>query len=75
MNYLFVILPFVIAVIVIVVVARKIASHSFKCKHCSKEFHINWSRVIMTEHSGREYRLECPFCKTKDWCAEQTANR
>lgn len=75
MDFLFVVLPFVIAVIVIVVVAKKITLHSFKCKHCSKEFHVNWPRVIITEHSGSEYRLVCPFCKIKDWCTEQTANR
>ena len=71
MDFLGIALIFIVAAIVIVLTARKIASHTFKCRHCSKAFHIQWTKVIFAEHSGREYRLVCPFCKTKDWCSEQ----
>lgn len=70
-DCLFVALIFITVVVVVVSIAKNIASHRFKCRHCSKEFHINWFRVIITEHSDSEYRLLCPFCKTKDWCTEQ----
>ena len=71
MDYLLIALILVVAAIVVVLLARKIASHKFKCRHCSKNFYIKWPRVIITEHSGSEYKLVCPFCKTKDWCTEQ----
>ena len=71
MEYLFAVLIPAVAVVIVVVVAKCIASHTFKCKHCSKEFKIKWSKVLVTEHSGNEYMLVCPNCKTKDWCTEQ----
>ncbi len=74
MDYLLTALIFIISATVVVLIAKNIASHKFKCRHCSKEFCINWYKVIVTEHSGNEYRLVCPFCKTKDWCTEQLKN-
>ena len=71
MDYLFALLIPIFAVIIVVILAKRIASHTFKCKHCSKEFNIRWSKVIVTEHSDGEYMLVCPCCKTKDWCTEQ----
>ena len=71
MEYLFVLLIPVIAVTIVVILAKRIASHTFKCKHCSKKFNINWYNVIVTEHSGNEYMLVCPCCNTKGWCTEQ----
>ena len=71
MEYLFAVLIPIVAVAIVVILAKRIASHSFKCKHCSKEFNIKWSKVVITEHSGNEYLLVCPYCKTKDWCTEQ----
>ena len=75
MEYLFTLLIPAIAVTVVVILAKRIASHTFKCKHCTKEFHIKWSKVIVTEHFDNEYMLVCPHCKTKDWCAEQTIKK
>ena len=72
MDFLLIALIFAIAAAVVVIIAKNIASHTFKCRHCSKEFHVKWSRIIITEHSGCEYRLVCPFCKVKDWCTEQS---
>ncbi len=69
MDILFTMLIPLVAVAVIVIVAIRIASHTFKCKHCSGEFKIKWSRVLTTMHSDHEYMLECPHCKTKDWCS------
>lgn len=69
--YCFIILIFISVAASVVLIAKNIASHKFKCRHCSNEFHINWVRVLITEHSDNEYRLLCPFCKTKDWCTEQ----
>ena len=71
MDYLITILIPVVGVAIIVLLAKRIASHNFKCKHCSKEFKVNWPKVVVTEHSGKEYMLICPYCKTKGWCAEQ----
>ena len=56
---------------VVVVLAHRIAAHRFRCKHCAGEFRIPWHRVLRTEHSGSNYKLVCPYCKTKDWCAMQ----
>ena len=72
MEYLLVVLIPIVAVAIIVIIAKRIAAHTFKCKHCSKEFSIKWLKAVVTEHSGNEYVLECPYCKTKDWCTEQS---
>lgn len=71
MEYLLIFLIPTVAAAIIVILAKRIAAHSFKCKHCSKMFHIKWTKVIVTEHSENEYKLLCPHCKTKDWCTEQ----
>ena len=71
MVYLFTALIPVIAVFAVVLLAKRIASHSFQCKHCSKTFRIQWPKVIVTKHSGNAYLLVCPHCNTKDWCAQQ----
>lgn len=71
MEYFFFILIPVVAVAVIVILAKCITSHNFKCKHCSKEFNIKWPKIIVTEHIDNEYMLICPYCKTKDWCIAQ----
>ena len=49
MEYLFTLLIPIVAVTIVVILAKHIASHTFKCKHCSKEFHIKWSKVIVTK--------------------------
>ena len=71
MDFILITLIFLVAAIVVVLIAKNIATHKFKCKHCSKTFRIKWPRVIVTEHSENEYMLVCPYCKTKDWCTEQ----
>lgn len=71
MECLYTALILIVAAATIMILAKHIASHTFKCKHCSKEFSITWSKVVVTEHSGNEYMLLCPYCKTKDWCIEQ----
>ena len=71
MEYLLIFLIPTVAAAIIVILAKRIAAHSFKCKHCSKMFRIKWTKVIVTEHSENEYKLLCPHCKTKDWCTEQ----
>lgn len=74
MSFLFIAFVFMLVSTVVVLAAKKTASHKFKCRHCSEEFYINWPVVIITEHSDSEYRLVCPFCKTKDWCTQQPKN-
>ena len=71
MEHLFTVLIPIVAVAIVVILAKRIASHTFKCKHCSTEFSIKWHKVIVTEHSDNEYMLVCPCCNTKDWCTEQ----
>ena len=63
-------LVIVIAVAIVIVLAIRIAKHSFQCKHCNKSFRIKWTKVLVTQHSGKEYMLVCPYCKVKNWCAE-----
>ena len=75
MEYLLTILIPVAALAVIVILAKGIASNFFKCKHCGKEFSIKWTKVIITEHSGNNYKLLCPHCNTKDWCTTQPKSK
>ena len=70
MEYFFTVLITVIAVAIVVILAKHIATHRFRCKHCLKEFSIGWIKVIFAEHSEDEYMLVCPHCKTKGWCDE-----
>jgi len=74
MEYLIVVLIPIVAITIVVILAKRIASHIFKCNQCSKEFNIKWFKVIVTEHSGNEYMLVCPHCNIKGWCAEQPRN-
>ena len=71
MEYLFAVLIPVVAVVVVVMLAKRIAEHTFRCRHCSRVFNIKWASVIVTEHVDDEYMLVCPYCKIKDWCTEQ----
>lgn len=71
MDFLLIALIPVAAAVVIFLTATKIAAHKFKCRHCSKEFNMKWPKIMITEHSGSEYKFVCPYCKTKDWCTEQ----
>ena len=63
-----------VAVVITVIIARRIASHSFKCKHCENEFYIKWPRAIITVHIDNDYKLRCPRCKRRDWCKKQPKN-
>ena len=71
MEYWIAILIPILAVAVVVICAKGAAAHLFRCKHCGKSFSIPWTKVLVTEHSGDEYRLTCPHCSTKDWCAQE----
>ena len=71
MKYLLTALILIAAAAIIVILARHIASHTFRCKHCAKDFNIKWSKAVVTEHSDNEYMLVCTYCKTKDWCTQQ----
>ena len=46
MAYLLAVLIPLAVIAVIVIFAKGIAAHSFKCKHCSKEFRILWAKVL-----------------------------
>ena len=63
------------ALAIVILSAKNIASQKFICKHCSKEFRIKWTKVTITEHSGNEYMLTCPFCNIKDWCTEEQSGK
>lgn len=65
----------IIAAAIVILLAKRIASHSFECKHCAGQFRIQWPRVIITEHSGNEYKLVCPHCQTKGWCIARPKER
>ena len=53
MDYLLIALILIMAIVVVVLIAKSISLHKFKCKHCSNEFNIKWPKIIITEHSGR----------------------
>ena len=69
MEYLWTALVPVAGAILAFLSARHTASHPFRCRHCGKTFSIKWTKVLTTFHSGNDYKLECPHCKTKDWCS------
>ena len=71
MEYWIALLIPILAAAVIVLLAMRVASHSFQCKHCAGQFHIRWGRVLITVHSGSGYKLVCPHCGTKGWCVAQ----
>ena len=71
MELLFTVLIPLVAVASVIGISSRIASHSFRCKHCSQDFRIKWTRVLFTQHSGNEYLLACPHCKAGDWCRKQ----
>lgn len=70
MYLIYTALVIVIAVAIVIVIAKTTANHAFECKHCNKSFRIKWTKVLVTEHSDKEYMLLCPYCKVKDWCTE-----
>lgn len=72
MEHLVTVLIVAVAAVVIVMVAKRLASHPFRCEHCSKEFRVKWTRIMITAHVGNQYKLVCPHCKTKGWCERQT---
>ena len=74
MEYVFTALIPIVAVAIIVYLAVRTASHPFQCKHCSGEFRIKWSTVLVARHVANDYMLTCPHCHTRDWCAEQLKN-
>ena len=71
MEYVFTIMVSVIAIVMIVVVSKKIASHAFVCRNCLKQFYISWKRMLVNKHIDNKYLLICPHCKMKDWCIEK----
>ena len=71
MAYLFTALIPLIALVIIVILAKRIAAHSFRCSHCGGIFRIRWQRVLITEHDGDTYLLTCPQCNTKTPCTKQ----
>ena len=74
MVYVFAALIPIVAAAIIVIVAKGIAARAFQCKRCAGEFYIKWPRVLITEHSGSEYKLVCPHCHAKGWCIAQPKN-
>ena len=72
MEHFFTVLIPILAAAVVILVAKRIASHPFRCRHCSETFRIKWQRVLLAKHMEKEYLLACPHCKIKDWCTEQT---
>lgn len=51
--------------IVCIIFAMKLSQHIFRCKHCSKEFKIKWTKLIFVTHCDDEYTVKCPYCKEK----------
>ena len=75
MEYLFALLIPALAVAVVIILACRIASHDFRCKHCKSTFRIKWTRVLRTVHSGDEYMLICPHCGVRDFCTEEPKDK
>ncbi|MGX8850916.1 hypothetical protein [Amedibacillus sp. YH-ame10] len=49
---------------------KRLCKHTFLCRHCHKEFHPRWTKIIFEIHAFDEFQLECPYCKTKDFCKD-----
>ena len=75
MEYFITALIPIIAIIVVILISKRIASHKFKCKHCFKEFTIKWTTVLITMHDKNEYLIKCPYCYIKDWCIKRQKNK
>ena len=58
------------AAIACVLWAMQLAKHTFQCKSCSKEFTLNWKRLLFAMHSDNCYEIKCPFCGNKG-CIEK----
>ena len=69
----FTLLVLVLAAGVIVWLAYRLSRCAFRCKACGGTFRIGWRRALFVEHIDRDYRLTCPHCGKKGWCALQPA--
>ena len=69
---LLIVLGVVIAAVCIFCVlwAIQLSKHTFQCKSCSKEFTLNWRKLIFAIHADNEYEIICPYCNNKG-CIEK----
>ena len=66
MEWIIVLIILILAgLIACVLWAMQLAKHTFRCKHCSKEFTTSWNRLLIAFHSDNDYEIECPFCNQK----------
>lgn len=61
----------VIAIVAGVLIAKAQAKHYFYCKHCGKTFQPKWTQMIFEIHVANEHKIECPYCKVKDFCEDR----
>lgn len=70
-NIFFICLSGIIIVAVVGVFKGKILSkHYFLCKHCGRKFKLKWTKLIFEVHAFNEFKVECPYCKIKDFCED-----
>ena len=66
MGWIIVTLVVIIAAcIACVLCAKQISKQTFSCKSCSKEFNVNWTKVLFAVHYENEYEIRCPYCNNK----------
>ncbi|MDO4270990.1 MAG: hypothetical protein Q4C72_08730 [Eubacteriales bacterium] len=56
------------------VLAKRLSHCVFTCKSCGGAFRIPWRRALWVEHFNSDYKLSCPHCGKKGWCAAARPN-
>lgn len=58
--------PILAAIIAMPIYAKNLSKNTFQCKHCEKEFNVNWKKLVFAVHANDEYSVECPCCNKKE---------
>lgn len=77
MNYLLIIIIFLLLVAGIVVAGIAVlqSKHIFRCQNCGKIFHPQWTQLIFEIHILNEHKIKCPYCKVKNYCVDEEKGR
>ncbi len=57
--------PTLAAIVTVLIYVKSLSKNIFKCKHCAKEFNVNWTKLVFVIHADNEYSVECPYCNKK----------
>ncbi len=57
--------PVLAAIVAVMIILKDLSKKLFKCKHCDKEFNVDWTELVFATHSDDEYSIKCPYCNKK----------